>query len=304
MAKVTTINWCHHTFNGWKGCARVDHECRFCYAEALIDQRYGANLMPIWGQNGERPKTTDSNWKQPYVWNKEAQKAGETRFVFCGSLMDFAEDNPKIHPEWREQLLNVIRNTPNLTWLILSKRPENYPKYLPVEPLPNVWLGTSAGHGNKSALARIKALQAQSVAKGCHRFISAEPMLVDASKTGRILPLVAEGGTLDLSGIGWVICGGESEGGPYPARPFNIEGAYRLFEQCRAQKVPFWFKQVGDYTMDGDEYIETHKDIHDLSYVPDKYRKMIVRERPAGVKVKKCVTVTHAKVGKKAKVAA
>ncbi|WP_213805735.1 DUF5131 family protein [Granulicella sp. dw_53] len=291
----TKINWARHTFNAWKGCTRVDHECTFCYAENLIDQRYGANLLPIWGQNGERPKTIDANWKHPYRWNKEAQEAGETRFVFCGSLMDFAEDNPKIKPEWREQLIEMIRNTPNLTWLLLSKRPENFPKYLPAKPLPNVWLGTSAGHGNESALGRIKALQGLPVAKGCHRFISAEPLLEKASAPGRILPLVAKNGTLDLSGISWLICGGESGSA---ARPFDIAAAYRVFEQCRAQGVKFWFKQVGDFTMDSETFIETHKDIHNLSYVPQKYRKMIVRERPAGVKVRKCVTKIHSKAKK------
>jgi protein gp37 len=59
------INWTDNTFDPWRGCTKVDCECWICYAENQVDRRYATNLLPIWGQNGERPLTSDDYWKLP-----------------------------------------------------------------------------------------------------------------------------------------------------------------------------------------------------------------------------------------------
>ena len=86
-----------------------------------MDHRYG---RAKWGANGTRVRTSVDNWKKPYTWNRKAAKLGERHRVFCASLSDVFED----HPAWvepRRDLLKLIVETPNLDWLLLTKRPAN-----------------------------------------------------------------------------------------------------------------------------------------------------------------------------------
>jgi protein gp37 len=189
------IQWTDHTFNPWLGCQKVSDGCKFCYAEELMDHRY---QKAKWGPEGQRIKTSESYWKQPIKWDRQAKSAGVRKKVFCASLADVFEDKPD-QPEmdqWRCDLFNLIEKTPNLDWLLLTKRPENVQKLLsriardPEDsdtslwalywPLPNVWIGTSV-ENQEQADKRIPELL-KIPAKV--RFLSCEPLLegVDLSK--------------------------------------------------------------------------------------------------------------------------
>ncbi len=139
MAETSHIEWCDSTFNGWLGCMKVGPGCDFCYAETLMDTRH---KRVKWGKPGSgvgtRVLTSDANWKKPLKWDREAaaeqaawdamprhQRRGArpTRFVFCSSLADVFDNQVPV--EWRRRLFDLIRATPNLTWLLLTKRPQN-----------------------------------------------------------------------------------------------------------------------------------------------------------------------------------
>src|SRR5690606_27810700 len=136
------IAWTDYTFNPWLGCTKVSAGCDNCYAETLARNRMG---LRIWGQDAERRPTSAAYWKKPVRWNKDAKEAGERRRVFCGSMCDWAEKNP-VAERIRPKLWDLIRETPWLDWMMLTKRPGRIARCLPPdwgEGWPHVWLGTS-----------------------------------------------------------------------------------------------------------------------------------------------------------------
>lgn len=133
--KDSNIEWTDHTFNPWIGCTKVSPGCTNCYAETLMDTRY---KRVKWGKGNPRQRTSASYWKQPLKWNKDAAYVEEMwqqgltgdapkpqrPRVFCASLADWLDDEVPI--EWLADLLKLIHDTPNLDWLLLTKRPENW----------------------------------------------------------------------------------------------------------------------------------------------------------------------------------
>lgn len=241
MGENSRISWTDHTFNPWIGCARVSAGCLHCYAEAR-DHRYGEGL---WGTTAPRRVTSDSNWRQPVVWNRDAERLGERAFVFCASLADVFEDRPDLVAP-RARLFDLIEATPHLVWMLLTKRPENILKLTDPWVLwpRNVWIGTTV-EDERAALERIPVLMR--IDQAPVRFLSCEPLL------GRVS---VESGTMEASigtwsrylrddiggAINWVIAGGESGPG---YRPMNLDHARQLRDECEAFRIPFWFKQVG-----------------------------------------------------------
>ena len=141
MAENSRIEWTTHTFNPWMGCQKVSPGCDHCYAEALMDTRYG---KVQWGPHGVRVRTAPANWRKPLQWAKAARVDGIRPRVFCASLADVFDN--KAPDGARADLFALIRQTPELDWLLLTKRPENIAKMLPPdwgEGYPNVWLGTT-----------------------------------------------------------------------------------------------------------------------------------------------------------------
>lgn len=183
---------------------------------------------------------------------QEFQQKFQAR-VFTCSISDFFIKHP-VASEKRPLAWGVIRRTPDLTYLILTKRPHNILSMLPPdwgEGYPNVWLGTSVGCNQN--LWRVDALRKVPVHPRCVRFISAEPLLEDISAK------------LDLTGIGWLIAGGESGSGKYSEftysektwrkffdpnktgngrRTMKLEWAQKLLDMSREAGIPFYFKQV------------------------------------------------------------
>jgi protein gp37 len=231
MTESTLIEWAHHAFAMHFGCTKVDEECRFCYAEDWTVRRFH---KAGWGPHAPRIRTAASTWKQPLAWQRKAVRDGVRRRVFCSELSDVFDN--QVPDEWRADLWALIKNCPNLDWLLLTKRPQNICKMLPADwgsGWPNVWLGTTAGH--QKAWQRVAALRS---VPAIIRFVSVEPMLG---------PVQA-----DLRGMDWIICGGETvkpgqkneAGTPAVARYMDPAWARDLRDQCRAANVPFFLKQM------------------------------------------------------------
>lgn len=222
MGKVTGISWADSTFNPVIGCTRVSEGCRYCFAERDAT-RYG---LATWGPRAGRQRTSAAYWRQPLRWNEEAREAGRQRRVFCGSMCDVFESHPDVRA-MQPDLWALIEATPALTWMLLTKRPENVLGMVPWPEFPeHVWIGASV-EDQDTAERRIPVLLQ---VKASVRFVSIEPMLAAIDLTSW------------LAGISWYIIGGES--GP-KARPMQLEWAEDLLAQCREAGVAAWMKQLG-----------------------------------------------------------
>lgn len=277
MGEHTKIEWATHTFNPWRGCTNVSPGCDHCYAEAGSKRNPG--LLGVWGDDGTRVVASEAYWRKPLAWDKRAAAAGERHRVFCASLADVFEDRADLVLP-RLRLFQLIAATPNLDWLLLTKRPAcaqrmltanryaigNFPQRLanvagPVDwPLPNVWLGVTA-EDQERADERIPILLDTPAAV---RFVSYEPALGpvdfgaflaaepigyncerdehDWSGPDITDPCLQCGRERDRSYVDWIIVGGES--GPH-ARTFDIEWARDAIAQGRTAGVPVFVKQLG-----------------------------------------------------------
>lgn len=258
MTQNTKIEWADHTFNPWWGCTKISPACDHCYAAAL-DKRTGGDH---WGANQQRKRTSAKNWLEPVKWNKQAEaffaEHGRRQRVFCASMADVFDN--EVDPQWRSDLMALIDATPNLDWLILTKRIGNANEMLfevsGQDQIPaNIWLGATICN-QEEADRDIPKLLAVPAAK---RFLSIEPML-----SAITLPRLCDAGSVPgPSGVGgvmcprcyglqlhgclgvdWVICGGESGHG---ARPMHPDWARSLRDQCDTANVPFFFKQWGEW---------------------------------------------------------
>jgi protein gp37 len=243
VGEKTNIAWTTSTFNPWIGCTKVSPGCNNCYAESL-NHRWGDDN---WGKGKPRRITADANWKKPLQWNREASGGGERYMVFCGSLCDVMDDEA---PEGaRERLWDLINRTPNLTWQLLTKRPQRYSRYLPAEfKFWNVWLGASAeNQANYNLRWPILAAQRIRYAGLIPVFISYEPALG---------PLKIANNKLDEGVPDWLICGGES--GTH-RRPMEQSWAEDVKFECKENGVAFFMKQLSARTPEqGAQLIPAH----------------------------------------------
>lgn len=233
MAWDSNIAWCHHTFNPWIGCAKVGPDCQNCYAEQLMDARFG---RVKWGVGGTRRRTSIHYWQKPFGWDRLAEKHRTRFLVFGDSLCDVLEDRPEL-AQWRADYFRLIQDTPNLTWLLLTKRPENWglipESWFPFPPA-NVWFGLSAGDTDTY---RARAGTFQDYFDQFNvRFLSVEPMIGDLA--------LIDGD--ELSFWDWVVVGGESDQSR-PGREFNPDWGRDLLAKCKDQSIPFFMKQMGSH---------------------------------------------------------
>ncbi|WP_244497600.1 DUF5131 family protein [Aureimonas sp. AU40] len=235
MAEVSAIEWCDSTFNPWIGCTKISSACDNCYAETLMDKRYG---RVEWGPHGARIRTSPANWALPRRWQRQAdafqKEHGRRQRVFCASLADVFDNQA---PEGaREDLWALIRECPDLDWLLLTKRPQNIAKMLPAfwgDVRRSVWLGISTE--NQEELERRSRAVRDVFAERFYPavlFASAEPLLS---------PLDLRKSALTFD---WIIAGGESGSG---ARPMSIQWVRELRDQCAEAGVAFLFKQWGEW---------------------------------------------------------
>jgi protein gp37 len=234
MGETTAISWADHTFNPWIGCQKVPHSpaCTHCYAEALADRWWPTERL--W--HGNRRRTGAANWATPRRWNRDADKFDHRPRVFCASLSDIFEDHPDVI-DWRADALQLMVDTPNLDWLLLTKRAENITRMVPDAWLAhwpaNIWAGVTV----ESDLWAHVRLPHLAVVPAPVRFVSAEPVhsLLDLTPW--------------LQDIDWVIAGGESGRHAKPTHPDVFRS---LRDQCANARVPFLFKQWGEWDAYGD----------------------------------------------------
>lgn len=225
MADKTLIAWTDHTFNIAWGCVKISPGCANCYANDL-SIRYGHN---VWGpaKTTERRTFGAKHWDEPLKWDRAAAKAGERHRVFCSSMCDVFEDHPAISAE-REKLWELIGATPNLDWQLLTKRSERVGPNLPAGGVwdrvrGRVWLGVSVE--NEDYVHRIDHIRHLDSAV---RFVSYEPALGPIAHAA------------DLTGIDWLIYGGES-GVNY--RPEDKQWARDIQSLCGESGTAFFHKQ-------------------------------------------------------------
>jgi protein gp37 len=229
MGEHSGIEWTDHTFNPWWGCVRVSPACEHCYAE-IFSKRLGKQ---IWGVQSDRRFFGDDHWRDPTTWNRKAADKGERHRVFCGSMCDIFETRRDLDVH-RERLWKLVKATPNLDWLLLTKRPQNIAPMASwrAEWASNVWLGTTVEDQKRADQRLPHLVQHPAVV----RFLSMEPLL----------------GPVDLRSylaeIDWVILGGESGPG---ARPMQVEWARSVRDQCVEFGVPLFFKQWGNHAQVG-----------------------------------------------------
>ena len=269
MSENTKIEWCDHTFNPWEGCQKAGPGCDNCYAEAR-NARFSGGQAINWGPGAPRRRTSEDNWGKPTKWQAKAPEFmaqhGRRQRVFCSSLADVFDNAVSV--QWRISLMRLILETPDLDWLLLTKRIGNATEMLDVafrgalaqrerwaDVIPaNVWIGATVCNQAEADRDIPKLLATPARV----RFLSIEPMLgpidlgLRCENSSNDIVMDPETGAFecckacDYTGIGnaidWVICGGESGSG---ARPMHPDWARSLRDQCAAAAVPFLFKQWG-----------------------------------------------------------
>lgn len=275
MAANSKIEWTHHTINWWQGCVRVGPGCEHCYAEAqdarfhkrrtgMIHTENGPGYpvldQPHWGLDAPRLLRVEAATREAFSYQRRAKEEGVRFRVFTNSMSDFFEDRRDLDAA-RLCALDTIRLTPDLDWMILTKRPEKILELLKRAEADaagsgfsdwlrdwihgkapaNVWLGATT-ENQEWADKRIPELVKVPAAV---RFLSVEPMLGPVC-LAQNLPdeRVLRWCHWMIGMVDWVICGGES--GPC-ARPMHPDWARSLRNQCKAAGVSYFHKQNGEF---------------------------------------------------------
>lgn len=241
MGAKTNISWCDCTFNPVLGCTKVSPACDGCYAEHMMDTRFG---RVQWGGPGKgagtRVRTSVSNWNLPLRWERDAIEAGTRPFVFCASLADVFDN--AWDPQWRRDLFGLIHATPRLVWLLLTKRPQNIVKMASQSTAnwpSNAAIGTTVEDQIRADINIPHLGHAAAVLQPIFSFLSCEPLL------GPIV--IPRSYLVEPDGIGWIIAGGETDQGEHVARPPRPEWFRSLRDQAAAAGKPFHMKQWGEF---------------------------------------------------------
>jgi protein gp37 len=219
MSDHSKIEWTDATWNPLRGCTKVSPGCKHCYAKTFAERFRGVRGHPY--EQGFDLRLVPEKLTEPLSWSGP-------RMVFVNSMSDLFQS--AVPDDYIVAVAKVMETANWHTYQVLTKRSGRMRHMLngklkTVAQLPHVWWGVSV-ENRKHGLPRIADLQAADVRV---RFLSIEPLLEDL-------------GTFDLSGIDWVIVGGESGTG---ARPMREQWVQVILQQCRAANVPFFFKQWG-----------------------------------------------------------
>ena len=238
MAEMTSSSWAHYSWNPWEGCHKCAPGCAHCYAFRMMRRQ---------GRDPEEVERMTRCWKEPLKWQAKAAKDGVCERVISCSMSDFFIAQAD---QWRDEAWEIIRQTPNLIYVLLTKRPERIMGHLPKgwpDEFPNVCLGTSVSC--KQDLARVDALREVPIHPKAIRYLCCGPLLEDIADE------------LNLDGIGWVDVGGETgpgdeylwnPSGDWKAelktvsgrRTMKLEWAKRIRDKVKAAGVLFWFAQI------------------------------------------------------------
>lgn len=258
MSVHSKIEWTDATWNPMRGCTKISPGCAHCYAETFAERFRGVPNHPY--EQGFDLRLVPEKLAEPITWSKQ-------RMVFVNSMSDLFHEN--VPDEYIELVVRVMATADWHVYQVLTKRSERLCDLLRTKlcfaaALPHIWWGVSV-ENRRYGLPRIAHLREANPATS---FLSIEPLLEDL-------------GEVDLSGIDWVIVGGESGAG---ARPMKKAWIVNVRRQCRKAKVPFFFKQWGGVRksrrgreLDGRTYDE-FPDVR-RSEVPDSpTRKMLAAQ--------------------------
>lgn len=312
---TTKIEWTDETWNWMVGCSRISAGCKNCYAataakSARLQQFPQYQKVEQW--NGA-VEFVESQLLKPLAWKKPKK-------LFPCSMSDFFHENAL--DEWRDKAFAVMELAEEHTFQVLTKRSRNMLNYFrgnpekrilrnairiakdyPARqtqitkglPFPNVWLGVTL-EDQEALSSRIQDLLETPAAV---RFLSVEPMLgrIDLDFENIIVSFIEDlmsAGRWDEKLYGmyedlqinqllhWVVCGGES--GP-KARPFHLEWAMDLAQQCKDEGVAFFFKQTGSNPFYKGELLKVTGKGGNLDELPDECKEVLVREFPDGKNV-------------------
>jgi len=218
--KKTKIEWTEQTWNPSAGCTKVSAGCKNCYAETMANRLKAMNVEGY--ENGFQFNIVLSRLNDPF-------KRKKPTIFFVNSMSDIFHE--KMSNEYLDKIFNVIENTPQHTYQILTKRAERMFDYLSKRAIPkNIWLGVTV-ENKKEGLPRIDKLRNLNATV---LFLSIEPLLEDLEK-------------INLENIDWVIVGGESGN---RARPMDEKWVLNIKKQCEVNDIAFFFKQWGTWGAD------------------------------------------------------
>jgi protein gp37 len=219
MSDHTRIEWTDATWNPIRGCTKISPGCAHCYAETFAERFRGVPGHPY--EQGFDLRLVPEKLADPFKWPKP-------RMVFVNSMSDLFHD--EVPEEYIDEVVGVMLRADWHTYQVLTKRSGRMRKMLNTSlrhaaAVPQIWWGVSV-ENRRDGLPRLDDLRASPAAT---RFLSVEPLLEDL-------------GPLDLTGIHWVIAGGESGPG---FRPMESDWVRKIRDQCRSSGVSFFFKQWG-----------------------------------------------------------
>jgi protein gp37 len=258
MSATSSIEWTDATWNPVRGCIKISPGCKHCYAETFAERFRGVPGHPY--EQGFDPRLVPDKLAEPLKWSSP-------KAIFVNSMSDlFQQSVPDLYIE---QVTRVMRMANWHTYQVLTKRADRMRELLDGRLAfalhdAHIWWGVSV-EDRKFGLPRLDVLRETTAAM---RFLSIEPLLEDL-------------GEIDLSGIDWVIVGGESGHG---ARPLEKAWVTNILNQCRDAQVPFFFKQWGGIRkskagriLDGRTFDEM-PDRRSLPVAPQCRRKEMIRE--------------------------
>lgn len=222
MGEKTNIAWCDKTWSPWIGCTQISDGCKNCYAKAIANRFYEDVK---WGKKYRR--NSKSYWEKPIAWNKRCQKLGIRERVFPSMCDPFDE---KVSQDWFEDFVDLIKQTPNLDWILLTKRPENIDKMIydsdilgGGDYISNIWIGITC-ENQKAVNERLPILLN---IPASHKFISCEPLLEEISL-----------GVFTVIDEVYVGCESGAD-----ARPMRKEWADKIKMDCEENGVKYFLKQ-------------------------------------------------------------
>jgi protein gp37 len=272
MAENSPIEWTDHTWSPWEGCTKVGPGCDHCYAARMNQWLRAAEN---WGPGAPRHEYSDEHWEKPLRWNKKAEREGKCVRVFPSVCDPFDNEVPS---RLRQRFMSLIARTPNLDWLILTKRIGNAKRMLSdasmhdgllltandeYRPPANLWLGATVVNQEEADRDIPKLLATPARV----RFLSCEPLLSSVDLSRFLAPVCCGNPVADYGGdymsarevvqsccgnpdpapLDWVIVGGESGPG---ARSIELNWARSIVRQCKAAGVSILVKQLGRAVLD------------------------------------------------------
>lgn len=259
MSVTSTIEWTDATWNPVRGCTKVSPGCAHCYAETFAERFRGVPGHPY--EFGFDLRLVPEKIAEPLKWKTP-------KMIFVNSMSDLFHDD--VPDDYIEEIVRVMTVANWHTYQVLTKRAARLKRLLNsslqfAAGKSNIWWGVSV-ENRKHGLPRIDELRAANAAM---RFLSIEPLLEDIGK-------------IDLSGIHWVIVGGESGG---RARPMDNKWVLSIRDQCKDASVPFFFKQWGGVRksktgrlLDGKTYDEFPAQPIRVNSLSDSERKMLIEQ--------------------------